>query len=94
MFSDIRNINEILSEEGEFKKLKKAIDSYEVIEKFFEIFPDLTKVTNPVKIEKNILHLRVENSVWRSELNFRKSLLIKKINLFFGKDIVKGIKFI
>lgn len=94
MYSDFRNLNEILGEEKEFEKFRNAIKEYEVIELFFEIFPELEKIIEPVRITKSILYLRVDNSVWRSELNFRKELLIKKINNHFQKNLVKSIKFI
>ena len=94
MYDSFKNINEILAGEKEFEKFRKAINTYEVIERFSEIFPELAKIIVPVKIVKSVLFLRVDNSVWRSELNFRKELLIKKINIFFKKEIVKSIKFI
>jgi hypothetical protein len=94
MYDSFKNLNEILSGEKEFDKFRTAISSYEVIERFSEIFPELNKIIVPVKIVKSVLFLRVDNSVWRSELNFRREILIKKINVFFKKEIVKSIKFI
>jgi len=94
MYSDFKNLNEIIYNNKEFEKFRSAIAKQDVINKFYEIFPDLKTVIVPVKVERKILFLRVENSVWRSELNFRKALLIEKINSFFESDLVKGIKFI
>ena len=94
MHNGFKNINEIISGEKDFDKFRNAISELEVIEKFFEIFPEFKKVIDPVKVSKSVLFLRVDNSVWRSEINFRKELLIKKINNHFKKDLVKSIKFI
>ena len=41
-------------------------------------FKDFEKIAVPVKVKKNVLYLRVENSVWRSELKFKEKLLLKK----------------
>ena len=45
-------------------------------------------------MEKKVLFLRVENSVWRSELKFRQKLIIERINNHLKEDIIKSIKFI
>ena len=94
MYDDFKDLNEIINKNKEFEKFRSAIEKQDVINRFYEIFPDLKTVVVPVKVERKILFLRVENSVWRSELNFRKNLIIEKINLFFKGDLVKGIKFI
>jgi len=94
MPSNFKSISEVIGKEKEFAQVRQAAEDYNVIEKFGNIFPDLKVVTKAVKVDKNILFLKVENSVWRSELNLKKSLIIEKINKHFGKQIIKNIKFI
>ena len=64
------------------------------VDEFHVIFPELKKVAVAKKFESNILFIHAENSVWRSELNLHKEKMASKINKFFGKKIIKNIKFI
>lgn len=94
MPDDFKSLTDILGKEKAFEKIRKAAKEYDVIEKFGEIFPDLKKVAEAVKIENGVLFLRVENSVWRSELKFRQSSLIEKVNKKFNEKIIKTVRFI
>lgn len=89
-----RSINEIIDSEKEFEKLREVLKNYNIVEEFERIFPELSNIATAKKAEKQILYLRVENSVWKSELNLQKNILINKINKYFGKEVIKGIKFI
>lgn len=44
-------------------------------------------------IKENIVYICAYQSVWMNELNMNKKTLIKKINDFYGKALVKDIKF-
>lgn len=88
-----KSVTEIISKDKAFEKVRIAAKEYEAVDRFGEIFPDLTKIAKAQKVNDGVLYLKVENSVWRSELNFRKQLLIEKINKYFGKRIIKTIKF-
>ena len=94
MPNDFKSLPDIIGKEKAFEKVRVAAKEYDVLEKFLEIFPDLKKVAEAVKIEHGVLFLRVENSVWRSELKFRQSSLIEKINKKFNDQIVKSVRFI
>lgn len=89
-----KSLSEILDKEKPFEKFKTAIDGYSVVDEFHKIFPELKKVAEAKKFDASILFVRAENSVWRSELNLHKEKMISKINKFFGKNIIKNIKFI
>ncbi len=47
----------------------------------------------PVKIEGGVLYLRADSGAWRSQLHFLKNELIRKINAFAEKRVVKNILF-
>lgn len=79
MSDSFKDLNEIFNNGKEFEKFRSALAKQDVINKFDEIFPDLKTVVVPVKVDRKILFLRVENSVWRSELNFRKAFLVEKL---------------
>ena len=92
--SSFKTIDDVINTEREFANLKESIKNYDIVDSFSKIFPELSLIANAVKVEKKILYLRVENSVWRSELSFRKNLIVEKINIYFNEVIVKTIKFI
>lgn len=93
-FSGFKSITDIISKEKDFEKLRDTIKNYDVVDEFAKIFPELSQIARAVKTEKQTLFLKVDNSVWKSELNFQKSLLIEKINKYFNEQIIKSIKFL
>ncbi len=93
MPKDLKSISQILNEEKAFEKIRNTASNFAVIDKFGEIFPELKNFVVPVKVYKKLLYLRVENSVWKSELNFQKEAIVKKINKYFKKEVIISIKF-
>ena len=91
---DIKSFAEIFNSDESLSKLRKFIQQADVVQKFKELFPDLKKIAKAVKLEKQILYLSVENSVWRSELKFKQKIIIDRINEHFKTELVKSIKFI
>lgn len=94
MLDKYKSIKDVINNEKEFEKLRRITKEQEIIEKFSEIFPDLKKIAVAKKFEKGKLFLRVENSVWRSELNFKQSVIVEKLNKSVNEEIVKSIKFL
>ena len=86
-------LSDIINTKSEFEWLSKRIKETEVLDGFIEIFPNLGKVAKVMKVDKKTLFLKVENSVWRSELKFSESVIIEKINKFFKEERIKFIKF-
>jgi replicative superfamily II helicase len=87
-------LSDIINTKPEFEGLSKRIKETEVLDGFIEIFPDLGKVAKAMKVDKKTLFLKVENSVWRSELKFSESAIVEKINKFFKEERIKFIKFL
>jgi hypothetical protein len=87
-------VAEVISKEEEFSNLRETVKNYDAAEKFEIIFPELKQIAQAVKVEKKFLFLKVENSVWKSELNLKKNLIAEKINKFFGEEVIKTIKFL
>ncbi len=94
MRKKIKSVFDIINEEEEFENLRIATKNFTVIDKFYEIFPDLEKVTKAIKVEKNVLFLHVENSVWRCEINLKQKIMVQRVNEYFKENIIKSIKFI
>ncbi|NWF89124.1 MAG: DUF721 domain-containing protein [Ignavibacteriaceae bacterium] len=93
MHDGFLSVAEIIEKEAGLEKLRAALKKYDVIKNFHKIFPDLKKIAAPVKIEKRILYLKVDNATWRSELKFNQATIIEKINTFYKQEIIKTIKF-
>ena len=87
-------LSDIINTKSEFEGLSKRIKETEVLDGFIEIFPNLGKVAKVMKVDKKTIFLKVENSVWRSELKFSESVIIEKINKFFKEERIKFIKFL
>ncbi len=51
------------------------------------------KHCGPVKLERRILTLQVDSSVWANQFLYYKNQFIRQINTFIGTDYVKDIKF-
>ena len=90
----IRSLSEIIREENEFERLRKITFAQEILDKFGELFPKLKSFVTPVKYENGILYLKVENSVWRSELQFNQKTFVERINKTLESDEIKSIKFV
>lgn len=54
---------------------------------------DISRQTTPYKIADGILYVKVEDPVWRNELQFFKSEIIQKLNSKTGKQLIKDVKF-
>jgi len=93
MSDKFKSIGEILSKEPAFSKFVKAVKENDVVEKFQEIFPEISKIAKAVDVKNGALFLEVENSVWKSELNLKKNILIERINKFFDEQIINSIRF-
>jgi hypothetical protein len=91
---DFRSIEEIFNTDTALTNVRNFVKQADVVLLFPKIFPDIKKFVDAVKLEKQVLFLRVENSVWRSELKFRQKLIIERINNHCGENVVKSIKFI
>lgn len=88
-----KSIADILNEDPDLAPVRKIIKQSDVVIGFYNIFPELKKVVRPLKVEKKILFITVENSILRSELKFQESLIVSKVNKYFKEERIKGIRF-
>ena len=54
----------------------------------------LSKVSHVVKVNRGRLLVSVRSSSWRNEMIFLKKDIVKRINRFFGRDVVRDISFV
>ena len=91
---DIQSISEVFKNDEVLTNIREFVKQADVVILFPEIFPDLKKIVNAVKIENGILFLRAENSIWRSELKLKQKFIVERINNHFDNDLIKSIKFL
>ena len=89
-----RRISDVIQKEKDFENIRRLTEAQDVLEKFVELFPEFRSVALPIRFESGTLNLKVENSVWRSELKFNQAAIIEKLNKYFKENIVKTIKFV
>ncbi len=94
MPKDFSSLGDIIKRDPQLGGLRRILKEADVVADFERIFPDLIKIAVPVKVERQILFLRVDNAAWRSELKFKEMVIVKKINEFYGEDRIKIVKFI
>lgn len=94
MHEGFRSLADIFEHEPALIKVRDNIKRFDIVDQFHKIFPELAKIAEPVKIEKKNLLLRVENSVWRSELKFNEKAIVEKVNKYFNEDRITGLKFV
>lgn len=94
MNNSFKSMAEIFKLEPGLEKVRKVMLHSDVILDFEKIFPELTATVIPVKFEKKVLFLKIENAAMRSELKYKESLIIEKINKYFNNSaLVKSVRF-
>ena len=93
MPDNFKSLGDVFRKEPAFKNLREVVKSSDVINDFYKIFPDYERVASPIKVDKKVLKLRVENSTWRSEMKFREKEIIERINIFYNEERIKQIRF-
>ena len=94
MPDNFKSLKEVFEKDPCLRGLRSIVNSSSVVADFLLIFPEFKKAVSPIKVEKKRLFLKVENPVWRNELKFKETEIIKKINTHFKTEIIKWIKFI
>ena len=89
-----RSISDIIHNDKDFRKMVVKAKEEDIVIRFSEIFPELSQIATAVKFNRKILFLRVENSVWRSELNLKQTAMLSKIKANFENIAIDKIKFI
>lgn len=94
MHNGFTSLKKYFEEEPGFENLRKIVKQSDVVSDFGQIFPELKKVAEAVKVEKSTICLRVENPAWRSELKFRENEIIEKINNFYKEKRIFFVRFV
>jgi hypothetical protein len=88
------SLSEIFNTDPALARVRNIVKETDVAIEFDNIFPELEKVAEAVKVEKTVLILRVENPAWRNELKFKENLIVEKINNYFNELRINRVKFV
>ena len=84
-------LERIIKSKGWDKRLKET----SILTQWESLFsPPVSKVAKPLKIESGRLFLQVKEPAWKSELSFQKPEILKRLNQFSGRELVKEIFFV
>lgn len=90
--SGINSLEDILKKISNKPKLKKKLESVEILDKLDEILgSNLVKYVSNKYFKSGVICLHLSSSVLRSELSYQKQGLIDSINQSVGKKSVKDI---
>jgi len=89
-----QKISEVFNKEPELSNIRKVIKQSDIVNDFGNIFLELMKIAEAVKVEKKCIYLRVHNAAWRNELKFREQQIVKKVNNFYKEERIKYVRFV
>jgi len=88
----INSLEDILKKISNKPKLKKKLESIEILDKLDEILgSNLVKYVSNKYFKSGIIYIHLSSSVLRSELSYQKKGLIDSVNQSLGKKFVKDI---
>ncbi len=88
------DIGSIIKDVVENSGMKSKLNISKIFNRWKEIVGDeICKKTEPVRITRGTLYVSVSTSTWANELSLMSEQLVKKINSFIGKEVVKDIRF-
>ena len=94
MGRDITPIKDILKSVFEKIESGKTFTREDIEERWKEIVGEVGfKHSRPVVFRKEILSVRVDNSVWLQELSMKKRKILKGLQRELGKDKISDIQF-
>lgn len=75
--------------------IQESIKKHQVLVDWHRLVGEsVSKVTEPQRISRGRIFVKVKNDVWRHELHYQKKTIIDQINEGVGSQVVKEIIFI
>ncbi len=87
-----KHIGEIIHSYLKERNWTQRIDGYHIFQSWEDMVSNkIAMNAKPIKIQNNVLFMRVKNHVWANELKIRKGEIMNQINQKIGRDLVKDI---
>ncbi len=91
----MENLKNILYEIIKKKGLERLFLEHRAVKLWNKIVgKPIADKTDAVDCDDGVLKVFCPDPVWRNELVFLKKDIIKKINKYFGREIIKDIRFV
>lgn len=91
---DIQKLSEVLNDFSNHKPIAKGLKAIKINELWKEIMgKNIDAYTNKVKLEKDILYVKINSASLREELSFEKNKIIKLLNNESNTSKIKKIIF-
>ena len=95
MSDDVKKIKSILGEFITKNDLTDGIDSARIQDSWHELLgKNINAYTQTIKLQHDVLVVKLSSSVLRQELSYGKDKIIDMINECLGKNKVRDIRFI
>lgn len=90
--SNNQRVGDIIKRLMKNPKLSEKIDALDALDAWKSIIgKPLQKYILQEKIQDGILHVKLNSSVMRNELSYKKSQILEQINTKVGKEIITDI---
>lgn len=87
-----KHIGEIIDSYFRNRHWDQRMNGYPILESWEKIVPQkIATNTKPIKIQNNILFVRVKNHVWANEIKIKKGELLYRINKTKQENFIKDI---
>ena len=92
VYYDIKPLSDLIKEFYEQHRGCDYLDEVKIVNSWSKVVgPFIASHTIDLSIKNKVLFVRVDSDVLRSELNYSRSLLKKKLNDLAGKEVIKEI---
>jgi len=75
MHSSFESLKDVFNTHPGLSTVRSVVKQSEIIEKFYDVFPELEKTARPVTVKKRVLLLKAENPVLRNELRLNEEMV-------------------
>ncbi|HOJ36879.1 MAG TPA: DciA family protein [Ignavibacteriales bacterium] len=89
----MKSIGEIIRNSPEFSKIRFYLFAEQVINKFFEYFPEYKEYICSIKLDDKKLFIYVENATAKASIKENQKEIIEKINKSFNQIVIEKITF-
>lgn len=94
MVEGFKSIGQVISDDSSFDKLRSVVKDSYATAVFNEIFSKSAGFIEAVSCDNGVLTVKVDSSVFKTELKVKQSEIINEINKKLSDDIVKSLKVI
>ena len=92
VYFDVKPLGDLIKEFYEQHRGSDYLDEVKIINSWPKVVgPFIASHTIDISIKDGRLFVRVDSDALRNELNYSKSLLVKNLNEFVGKEILREI---